>query len=89
MDCDAESVRKEKEFVHDVYEAIASHFSVTRYKVCFGHLFCFNIHTNQPWPQVEKYLGSLSAGSILADVGCGNGKCLVAARQCFSIGLDR
>lgn len=32
---DHEASRKEAEFVHNVYEAIASHFSVTRYKAIF------------------------------------------------------
>lgn len=49
----------EKKYVHKVYNQIASHFSVTRYR---------------PWPQVESFLKSLSADSIMIDVGCGNGK---------------
>ncbi|CAG8443233.1 2890_t:CDS:2 [Ambispora leptoticha] len=53
--------KKEKQFVHDVYEAIAPHFSKTRYK---------------PWPVVEAFLKQLPSGSIGADVGCGNGKYL-------------
>ena len=51
----------EKEHVYDVYEKIAPHFSNTRYK---------------PWPRVEQFLNSLPQGSIVLDVGCGNGKYL-------------
>ncbi len=51
----------EKQFVYDVYNKIAPHFSETRYK---------------PWPQVVKFLDSLEDASLVADVGCGNGKYL-------------
>ncbi|XP_066442332.1 alkylated DNA repair protein alkB homolog 8 isoform X3 [Eleutherodactylus coqui] len=56
---DLEPESLEKEYVHKVYEDIAGHFSSTR-------------HT--PWPKVVDFLMSLSAGSLVADVGCGNGK---------------
>ncbi|RDA87360.1 hypothetical protein CP532_2611 [Ophiocordyceps camponoti-leonardi (nom. inval.)] len=45
--------------VHDVYEAIASHFSSTRHK---------------PWPRVARFLQDQRTGSVGVDVGCGNGK---------------
>ncbi len=51
----------EKKYVYDVYNKIAPHFSSTRYK---------------PWPQVVKFLDSLPENSLVADVGCGNGKYL-------------
>ncbi|KJE88559.1 tRNA methyltransferase [Capsaspora owczarzaki ATCC 30864] len=64
----------ENSFVHDVYNAIADHFSDTRYK---------------PWPVVDGFLGSLPAGSLLADVGCGNGKYLGVNPSVMGIGCDR
>lgn len=51
----------ENTHVHEVYEYIASHFSATRHK---------------PWPAVLNFVETLEIGSILADVGCGNGKYL-------------
>ena len=51
----------EDEHVHGVYDAIARHFSHTRYK---------------PWPRVASFLQSLEDGALVADVGCGNGKYL-------------
>lgn len=51
----------EEQYVHHVYDSIASHFSSTRHS---------------PWPRVCQFLDSLPPGSILADVGCGNGKYL-------------
>jgi ubiquinone/menaquinone biosynthesis C-methylase UbiE len=51
----------EKQHVYEVYEKIAPHFSHTRYK---------------PWPKIAEHLNSLTEGSIVADVGCGNGKYL-------------
>lgn len=47
--------------IESVYETIASHFSNTRYK---------------PWPLIPAFLNSLPSGSVGADLGCGNGKCL-------------
>lgn len=44
-----------------MYEKIAGHFSSTR-------------HT--PWPCIVEFLKALPSGSIVADIGCGNGKYL-------------
>lgn len=60
----SEEVTKiEKEYVEEVYEKIACHFSHTRHR---------------PWPQVTKFLNSLPENSTILDVGCGNGKYLNA-----------
>lgn len=58
---DGDASRLEAQFVHQVYEEIASHFSSTRHS---------------PWPRVRDFLLALPAGALLADVGCGNGKYL-------------
>lgn len=52
----------EQTHVHAVYDTIAPHFSSTRHK---------------PWPLVTTFLSSLPAGSLVLDVGCGNGKYLL------------
>nr|XP_023020411.1 alkylated DNA repair protein alkB homolog 8 isoform X1 [Leptinotarsa decemlineata] len=64
----------EKEHVHKVYENIALHFSDTRHK---------------PWPNVLDFVMSFNRGSMLVDVGCGNGKYLGLNRDIFDIGCDR
>ncbi|SPO49062.1 uncharacterized protein PSANT_06753 [Moesziomyces antarcticus] len=51
----------EQQNVHAIYETIAPHFSSTRYK---------------PWPLVPAFLCTVPAGSLGADLGCGNGKYL-------------
>ncbi|CAG8661775.1 7268_t:CDS:2, partial [Paraglomus brasilianum] len=66
--------KTEQTHVHDVYEAIATHFSATRYK---------------PWPVVEDFLKSMAVGSIGADIGCGNGKYLGVNKDVIVIGSDR
>ncbi|KAM7539974.1 hypothetical protein Aperf_G00000045487 [Anoplocephala perfoliata] len=53
----------EQKYVHDVYDSIAESFSDSRYA---------------PWPGVMKFLKRLPPGSFGADIGCGNGKYLVA-----------
>lgn len=82
----------EVQYVHSVYEEIASHFSSTRYKVCVTHcLSTFAYKTNhlQPWPIVERFLKEQPNGAIGADVGCGNGKYLAVNKEVFIVGSDR
>ena len=57
-----------------MYEKIAPHFSNTRYK---------------PWPKVVEFLNKLPDGSIVADVGCGNGKYLGVNKNLHMVGTDR
>lgn len=63
----------EKKYVHRVYDAIAPHFSSTRYA---------------KWPKVATFLNSLPAGSVILDAGCGNGKYLGLNPECFYMGCD-
>lgn len=64
----------EDKHVTKVYEAIAHHFSNTRHK---------------PWPIVESWLSNIPFGSLVADVGCGNGKYLNLHSHYQIIGLDK
>ncbi|KAI3888189.1 hypothetical protein MKX03_020587 [Papaver bracteatum] len=63
----------EKKYVHRVYEAIAPHFSSTRFA---------------KWPKVSTFLNALPRGSLVLDAGCGNGKYLGLNPECFYIGCD-
>lgn len=63
----------EKKYVHRVYDAIAPHFSATRFA---------------KWPKVASFLNSLCPGSVILDAGCGNGKYLGFNPNCFYIGCD-
>ncbi|KAH7510628.1 hypothetical protein FEM48_ZijujUnG0106100 [Ziziphus jujuba var. spinosa] len=63
----------EKKYVHRVYDAIAPHFSSTRFS---------------KWPKVASFLSSLPSGSLVLDAGCGNGKYLGLNSDCFFIGCD-
>lgn len=65
---------QEQEYVHDVYNQIASHFSKTRYK---------------PWPIVDQFLKAREDYSIGLDVGCGNGKYLGINEKLYIVGSDR
>ncbi|XP_067252441.1 alkylated DNA repair protein alkB homolog 8 isoform X2 [Chanodichthys erythropterus] len=69
-----DACRLESQYVHQVYEEISSHFSSTRHS---------------PWPQVRDFLLSLPPGSVLADIGCGNGKYLGINPKVMSVGCDR
>ncbi|XP_043847157.1 alkylated DNA repair protein alkB homolog 8 [Dromiciops gliroides] len=71
---DKEASELEQVYVHRVYEEIAEHFSSTR-------------HT--PWPQIVAFLKALPKGSIVADIGCGNGKYLGLNKEIYMIGCDR
>lgn len=72
--CRSDAARLEEQFVHQVYDAIAAHFSSTRHS---------------PWPRVCDFLFSLPPGSVLADVGCGNGKYLGVNPLVVTMGCDR
>ncbi|KAK9154336.1 hypothetical protein Sjap_001816 [Stephania japonica] len=63
----------EKKYVHHVYDAIAPHFSSTRFA---------------KWPKVATFLNSLARGAVVLDAGCGNGKYLSLNPDCFYIGCD-
>ncbi|XP_018311494.1 alkylated DNA repair protein alkB homolog 8 [Mycetomoellerius zeteki] len=63
----------ENSYVHKVYEEIANHFSETRHK---------------QWPNVTKFLESLEEGTLLLDVGCGNGKYLCGDQNVYKMGCD-
>ncbi|KAK1938215.1 Alkylated DNA repair protein alkB 8 [Phytophthora citrophthora] len=66
----------EKQYVHEFYETVATHFSSTRHS---------------PWPKVAQFVASLPSGSMIADLGCGNGKYMkcVDRSQSFVVGGDR
>lgn len=60
----------EKTHVYDVYNRIAIHFSDTRHK---------------PWPNVLDFVRSFPMGSILVDVGCGNGKYIGHSSNVYNV----
>ncbi|XP_076340827.1 tRNA (carboxymethyluridine(34)-5-O)-methyltransferase alkbh8 [Tachypleus tridentatus] len=64
----------EDKHVYAVYEDIADHFSDTRHK---------------PWPKVAAFLARLPKGSVVLDIGCGNGKYLGRNQHIIEIGCDR
>lgn len=69
-----DAVNLEKEHVHNVYESIAEHFSGTRHSA---------------WPKIAQFLKEQPPGSIVADVGCGNGKYLGINDELLMFGSDR
>lgn len=58
------------ENVHKVYNEIANHFSETRHS---------------PWPQVNAFIQQFEMGSVLVDIGCGNGKYLQSNQNIFEV----
>ncbi|RXM91054.1 putative tRNA methyltransferase 9-like protein [Acipenser ruthenus] len=68
-----EASQLERDHVHSVYEKIAPHFNDHRYKA---------------WPKVRQFLLDQEPGSIIADIGCGNGKYLHINRESFKMGCD-
>lgn len=66
----------EGSYVADVYERIAPHFDETRHAM---------------WSGVKRFLDSIPIGSLLYDIGCGNGKYLLPERNdgLIKIGADR
>ncbi|RYG47338.1 class I SAM-dependent methyltransferase, partial [archaeon] len=64
----------ERLHVHALYDAIAPHFSATRHS---------------PWPAVETFVKALPVGSVVLDIGCGNGKYMGLNPGALVIGMDR
>ncbi|KFM24129.1 Alkylated DNA repair protein alkB-like protein 8 [Auxenochlorella protothecoides] len=64
----------EDDHVNGVYNAIAPHFSATRFAV---------------WPKVREFVMALPPGALVADVGCGNGKYFGLRSDIFVLGTDR
>ncbi|XP_037534213.1 probable tRNA methyltransferase 9B [Nematolebias whitei] len=63
----------ERDHVHSVYDKIAPYFNDSRYKA---------------WPKVQQFLLDLPPGSLVADIGCGNGKYLHINKDVFKLGCD-
>ncbi|KAG2456942.1 TRM9B methyltransferase, partial [Polypterus senegalus] len=68
-----EASQLERDHVHNVYEKIAPYFNDIRYKA---------------WPKVRQFLLDQEPGSLIADIGCGNGKYLHINKKSFTIGSD-
>ncbi|XP_046565947.1 alkylated DNA repair protein alkB homolog 8-like [Haliotis rubra] len=73
-DTESAAVQLEHEHVHQVYEDIADHFSGTRHST---------------WPQIADFIHSQPTGTLLADIGCGNGKYLGVNTNIYELGSDR
>jgi len=63
----------EKNNVHDIYEKISEHFSVTRKII---------------WPKVNEFIDSFKSESLILDIGCGNAKNMGTRDDCEYIGID-
>ena len=67
------SERFEKETVDDVYNIISKHFDKTRY---------------HSWPKIEEFSETFKSGSLIADIGCGNGRNCNIRKDCIYNGYD-
>ncbi|XP_074651646.1 uncharacterized protein LOC141906298 [Tubulanus polymorphus] len=75
MDRETVSVALEQRYVHDVYSRIAPHCCRTHHKA---------------WPRVRQFLEDLRPGSLVADIGCGNGRYLdINKSAAYILGSDR
>ena len=68
---DTAASQLEEEHVHRVYYDIAHNFSDTRHK---------------PWPRVVDFLRSFASGSLVLDIGCGNGKYMNVRNDLMMVG---
>ncbi|KAL9652092.1 hypothetical protein ABK040_015893 [Willaertia magna] len=64
----------EKEYVHKTYDLIAEHWDHTRHS---------------PWPRVGEFIKNLPNGTLIGDIGCGNGKYINLNPNCFYVAMDR
>ncbi len=75
MTTDPEKARLIKSQLIETFDEIAPHFDITRYK---------------PWPESKRFISTLQKGSIVLDLGCGNGRnSIYLAKEGMNvIGLD-
>lgn len=73
---EARSLALEKAYVHQVYQQISNASDSLPDK-------------GRAWPRVKQFLSDLEPGSLVCDVGCGNGKYLDVNPSVFEIGADR
>ncbi|XP_043218207.1 mucin-5AC-like [Amphibalanus amphitrite] len=71
---EARSVALERTYVHDVYCQMAQQLTDLRHR---------------PWPRVRQFLADLEPGSLVCDVGCGDGKYLSLNADAYFVGGDR
>lgn len=63
----------EQTFVHTAYDKIASHFNSTRYLI---------------WPKIKEFLSTFPVGTLIGEIGCGNGKNLNHNSSHYYLGMD-
>ena len=63
----------EDENVKDIYNEISKHFDKTRY---------------HSWPKIEEFSKCFEPNSVIADVGCGNGRNCLLREDCVYHGYD-
>jgi ubiquinone/menaquinone biosynthesis C-methylase UbiE len=63
----------EKIYVKDVYNKIAKPFNLTRYVL---------------WNHITTFIQNIPDYSLIADIGCGNGKNMMLNKKCEFIGMD-
>lgn len=59
--------------IKDTYDSISASFSNTRYNI---------------WRCVKEFLDNIETKSLIADIGCGNGKNMLYRKDCFNLGCD-
>lgn len=59
MTTDPEKAKSIKSQLIETFDEIAPHFDITRYK---------------PWPESKRFISTLRKGSMVLDLGCGNGR---------------
>ena len=59
--------------VHKIYNKISEHFDKTRY---------------HSWPIIKTFIESFKKGSLIGDIGCGNGRNCLVRDDCKFVGTD-
>lgn len=86
---------REKDLKDNNYNATANHETNGR-SAALEKAYVWDVYENcedpvgSIRPRVAQFLSNLDPGSLVCDVGCGNGRYLTSAcNQAYSIGIDR
>ena len=82
-------INLEKIFVHHVYENQYDNKQNDSLKQDTNGNSTNDANNKYAWPKVKNFLSKLEPNSLIADIGCGEGKYLNINDKIFSMGCDR
>lgn len=75
-------------FVHYVYDEISPHYDRDQNPSNQASTETKKLSNNTAWRKVKNFILELDENSLIADIGCGNGKYLQLNHSIYTLGCD-